>query len=195
MADVRRLDRSKKKEPAPEPPTSRAASLMQSRKAPEFYILSHSLEVLFSSPGNSAPQGPLDPILENCVRTGLKTLADTKQGASHWMPYRDNQYVRVIPIEAPGIDCIALFFDRTRSAASLSYAIRFYKFSKREADVLGLLTRGYDTIEIAQALSIAPSTARDHIVSMMRKTSSHRRAELLATALNAAEAPGSEATG
>ena len=55
--------------------------------------------------------------------------------------------------------------------------------SRRELDVLGLLTRGYSTEDISRELSISLHTTRCHIGSMLKKTNLHSRTELVSLAL------------
>lgn len=51
-----------------------------------------------------------------------------------------------------------------------------YALTRRERDVARLLLEGANTPEIAQALSIAPSTAVIHVKSILAKTGSRTRA-------------------
>jgi DNA-binding CsgD family transcriptional regulator len=50
----------------------------------------------------------------------------------------------------------------------------------REREVLALLTQGLGTEEIAQSLSISPSTVRNHVQSILHKLDVHSRLEAVA---------------
>ena len=52
----------------------------------------------------------------------------------------------------------------------------------REREVLSLLTQGLSTRDIAQSLSISPSTARNHIQNILHKLHVHSRLEAVAYA-------------
>jgi DNA-binding NarL/FixJ family response regulator len=52
----------------------------------------------------------------------------------------------------------------------------------RELEVLSLLAQGSSTRDVAQALSISPSTARNHIQNILHKLNVHSRLEAVAYA-------------
>lgn len=52
----------------------------------------------------------------------------------------------------------------------------------RESEVLRLLARGFGIADIAETLSISPSTARNHIQRILEKFGVHSRLEALAHA-------------
>ncbi len=49
------------------------------------------------------------------------------------------------------------------------------RLSSRELDVLKLLTQGLDNSEIATALSITPSTAKNHVSNILTKLETSNR--------------------
>ncbi|MEK6719060.1 MAG: LuxR C-terminal-related transcriptional regulator [Chloroflexota bacterium] len=51
--------------------------------------------------------------------------------------------------------------------------------SPRELEVLGLLSTGRTTRQIAERLTISPFTARNHILSIERKLGAHSRVEMI----------------
>ncbi len=53
----------------------------------------------------------------------------------------------------------------------------------REHEILGLLVRGYSNMEIAQALSLSPRTAKAHVNSIIRKLKAKNRTEAAARAI------------
>jgi PAS domain S-box-containing protein len=62
--------------------------------------------------------------------------------------------------------------------------------TRRELDVLGLLTRGYATEDISRELSISVLTTRCHIQNMLKKTKLHSRTALVSVALRNGRARG-----
>lgn len=55
-----------------------------------------------------------------------------------------------------------------------------YNLSKRESEILPVLTLGKSTKEIAEELCISPETVKKHIQNMLKKTETRSRIELLA---------------
>jgi PAS domain S-box-containing protein len=56
------------------------------------------------------------------------------------------------------------------------------ELTNREREVLSLLVQGFSTRDIAQSLSISPSTARNHIQNILNKLQVHSRLEAVAYA-------------
>jgi DNA-binding CsgD family transcriptional regulator len=52
--------------------------------------------------------------------------------------------------------------------------------STREVEVVGLVTQGRSTIEIANLLALSPDTIKTHLKNIFRKCGVHSRAELMA---------------
>jgi len=73
--------------------------------------------------------------------------------------------------------------DRFQPPNSLTGAAAQFHISPREVQVLALLLDGYHLDQIAQQLYITSSTVQDHIKSMLDKTRSQNRSELLARVL------------
>jgi DNA-binding CsgD family transcriptional regulator len=65
----------------------------------------------------------------------------------------------------------------------------FYKFSKREEEVLYFLIQGKSSKTIAAKLFISEGTAKNHVLKIFKKTAAHSRFELL-TLFNKYPAPG-----
>ena len=66
---------------------------------------------------------------------------------------------------------------------SLTAAAAQFAMSPREAQVLALLLDGAQIPEVGERLSIAPSTVQDHIKSLLHKTSSTNRSQMIAKVL------------
>ena len=58
-----------------------------------------------------------------------------------------------------------------------------YGLTERELDVLALIVNGYTNIQIAEELTIAPSTAKAHVHSVLQKLSAATRAKATQIAL------------
>jgi DNA-binding NarL/FixJ family response regulator len=65
-----------------------------------------------------------------------------------------------------------------------------YLLTPREHDVLELIVAGRNTVEIAEELVIATSTARTHIQNVLMKTGAHSRLEVAALAVRLGLVPG-----
>jgi DNA-binding CsgD family transcriptional regulator len=100
--------------------------------------------------------------------------------------------VRTQPVAGPAGLCIGVRIDRFEPENSLvGPALRFH-ITPRELEVLALLLDGAKLDEIAGALNITASTVQDHIKSMVEKSESRNRTELIARVLGwekSAEAP------
>jgi len=58
-----------------------------------------------------------------------------------------------------------------------------YHFTQRETDVLELLTQGLSNTEMGQRLHLSPRTVEKYVSSLLRKTETNNRAELVSFAL------------
>jgi DNA-binding CsgD family transcriptional regulator/PAS domain-containing protein len=78
--------------------------------------------------------------------------------------------------------------DRHLSAFSTSHCL-----TRREEEVLGQLSKGLRTSEIAGRLGISPHTVRDHLKHLYRKTGTGSRSELLNQLASTTSAPPPDA--
>jgi DNA-binding CsgD family transcriptional regulator len=91
--------------------------------------------------------------------------------------------VRTEPVEGPSGLFVGVRIDRVQPAHSLSEPAARFHISTRELEVLALLLDGIKVEEIAEILTITASTVQDHIKSMIDKTESRNRSELIARVL------------
>jgi DNA-binding CsgD family transcriptional regulator len=91
--------------------------------------------------------------------------------------------VRTQPMSGPAGLFIGVRIDRFRAPNSLSGAASRFHISPRELQVLALLLDGAHLDEIGTRLHITSSTVQDHIRSMVEKTESRNRTELVARVL------------
>jgi DNA-binding CsgD family transcriptional regulator len=99
--------------------------------------------------------------------------------------------VRTQPLSGPTGLFIGVRIDRFRPPNSLTGAGARFHISPRELQVLALMLDGTHLDEIGRRLHITSSTVQDHIKSMVEKTASRNRSELIARVLGwvAPEAP------
>ena len=72
--------------------------------------------------------------------------------------------------------------DDRKSALSSTPVVSLH-LTKREQEVLDLLTQGLSNIEIGNALHLSPRTIEKYVSSLLRKTDTNKRAELVRFAL------------
>jgi DNA-binding CsgD family transcriptional regulator len=155
--------------------TQRIIGITQRRESPHFIICDSSMRVLFSSPG-------VDP--ELLGRETLKSLESrcresrtSRTTAFH--AYSDDTVLRIVPLGEQLFGCVAIFVDTFSRRGSIFEAAKTFGLTKRESEVLQLLIRGTTTTEIADALCVAEGTAGDHVKSVMRKTGTSKRLDLV----------------
>ncbi len=125
----------------------------------------------------------LPVLLENTVRelTAAWSGQSVKEkGVAHPVPFL---VVRTQPLSGPIGLFIGVHVDRFRPSNSLIGAAARYHISPREVQVLALLLDGDRLEDVAARLSITSSTVQDHINSMLEKTESRNRTELVARVL------------
>jgi DNA-binding CsgD family transcriptional regulator len=91
--------------------------------------------------------------------------------------------VRTQPMTGPAGLFIGVRIDRFQPPNSLTGAAARFHISPREVQVLALLLDGKHLNEIAEQLHITSSTVQDHIKSMLDKTESGNRSELIGRVL------------
>lgn len=126
----------------------------------------------------------LPAVLEDTVRAltaGWQSDPATQlPGVARPVPFL---VVRTQPVSGPTGLCIGVRIDRFEPVNSLvGPAVRFH-ITPRELEVLALLLDGTKLKEIAEALNITTSTVQDHIKSMVDKSESRNRTELIARVL------------
>jgi DNA-binding CsgD family transcriptional regulator len=154
-------------------------ALSQRREAPQFLICNASMQVLFASPelnSTLASQETLTSIEPYCRQSRM-----TRAALFHAL---DETVLRIIPLNAQMFGCVAIFVDSFSHRGSLFEAAKTFGLTRRESQVLQLLLLNNAVSAIAEQLYIAGSTVRDHIKSIMRKTASSKRAELIGKVFN-----------
>jgi DNA-binding CsgD family transcriptional regulator len=127
----------------------------------------------------------LPAIIEEAVR-GMTT--------AWWMnPYADVNAVAMplpfLAVRAQSMDSgnkgryLAVTVERVRARNVLQQAAERYEITPRERNVLAYLLDGMRIEEIADRLSIATSTVNDHVKSLIARTHSSNRSQMLARTL------------
>lgn len=141
-------------------------------------------------PRIAATLGPLrPPRRERDLIAGWRTDPVTQTvGSSRPVPFL---VVRTQPMSGPAGLFVGVRIDRFHPPHSLVGPAQRYRISPRELQVLALLLDGAKLEEIGLQLHITSSTVQDHIKSMLDKTGSRNRGELIARVLSWENTPDS----
>ncbi len=156
-----------------------------------FYVLDSDLQIVLAWNPDDAPRVAvtdfqtritqrLPVLLEETVRhltAAWSSGAENRRGIARPASFL---VVRTHPLLGPAGLFIGVRVDRARTSNSLTGIAARYHISPRETQVLALLLDGYPLDDIAKRLFITSSTVQDHIKSMLDKTASHNRSELIA---------------
>ncbi len=169
-----------------------------------WYILDHDYEISLGWSAHRARSSDaadlrtaeairLPVVIEECVRT-LTRAASPGEPATFYGTARPVPFlvVRTQPMSGRGGSFIGVRIERTYAPNSLADAAARFRISTRELQVLALLLEGCHLDEISLILHITSSTVQDHIKSMVRKTQSRNRSELIAHVLGWEFQPRSE---
>lgn len=126
----------------------------------------------------------LPGVLEEAVReliAGWRSESGTQKiGIAHPVPFL---VVRTQPMSGPAGLFIGVRIDRFKPPKSLRGPAARFHISPRELQVLAMLLDGAKLEEISAKLHIASSTVQHHVKSMIDKTESRNRSELIARVL------------
>ncbi len=81
---------------------------------------------------------------------------------------------------ARGKTVMALLVEERSVRDSVKRAREHYRLTNRESEVLRLVLRGHSGEEIGRAMCVAETTVSDYIKTLLRKTDSRNRAEMIA---------------
>lgn len=127
----------------------------------------------------------LPPIIEEVVRNLIVAWtsdpATQHMGVAHPLPFLT---VRTQPLSGPTGLFVGVLLERPPGGEIFTKAAHAYKLSPRELQTLALMLPGATLNEIADQMQITSSTVQDHIKSMLDKTGSRNRSELVAKLLN-----------
>lgn len=131
----------------------------------------------------------LPTLLEQTVRELTAPWASgpvKKPGVAHPVPFL---VVRTHPMSGPSGVFVGVHVDCYRPPNSLTAAAERFHITPREVQVLSLLLDGQHLDAVAKQMFITSSTVQDHIKSMLDKTESRNRSELIARVLGWESAP------
>lgn len=132
----------------------------------------------------------LPPIIEDAVRELVDIWssdpATQTVGVAHPVPFLT---VRTQPLSGPTGLFVGVLLERPPGGQVFEKAAAAFNLSPRELETLALLLQGATLDEVASAMSITSSTVQDHIKSMLDKTGSRNRSELIAKLLTPRKGP------
>jgi|SRR5580698_851352 DNA-binding NarL/FixJ family response regulator len=171
------------------------ASRSADESGDSFYVLDRDLQIVLAWTADEQRRialtglrtriaDRLPAVLEEAVReliAGWQSDSGTQtSGVAHPVPFL---VVRTQPMSGPAGLFIGVRIDRFQSPNSLTGPAARFHISPRELQVLALLLDGAKLEEIARKLNITSSTIQNHIKSMVEKTGSRNRTELIARVL------------
>ncbi len=116
--------------------------------------------------------------IELQIQEAVRTLA---HGADAVLEPVPSLIIRVMKLMGRENDnVVALQIEQQHRRQSLPSAIKRFKLTSREGDVLALILRGKSSTEIGEEMCIAEATVSDYVKRLLRKTFSKNRAEMLA---------------
>lgn len=151
------------------------ATSSERRATIRLFLVDEKLNVLHGCD----PRATLPP---NLVRTASRLLSTFEGQAkkSQAVAISEGRIVRLIPIAAR---MFAVAVERFVSHAMLRHAIKEYKLSSREVDVLLLALEGYTAVESANRLDLGISTVNDHLNHLLAKTGARNKTAMIAKIL------------
>lgn len=163
----------------------------RSRSAPGLILLDETLGVEYASKPRrlrradrwSLPGGRLPAPVERAVRELTAGWRDPLQRVEAAFMPTPELIVRVVPVERGRRYGVALVLEPYESRSLLTDAVRRFRLTNRELEVIALLLSGLGTPAIARRLSISETTVNDHVKRLLAKTSSANRTEMAATLL------------
>lgn len=91
--------------------------------------------------------------------------------------------LRLVPLSGPLGTFTAISIEGLRRREDLVSQIQAYRLTPREVAVLKLILQGLKASEVAGALNITKNTATDYFKSLLRKTDSRNRSEMISKIL------------
>ena len=109
-------------------------------------------------------------------------------------------FIEVCPLDdhpqldrfGPGTRLVSILDSQRSQNINIDVVARYFPLSKSEVAVLGLLSSGYSNAEIADMRNRSVETVNSQLKSLLRKTNSRNRTELVKVALNLGAVMGSD---
>lgn len=150
---------------------------IQSRAQPTIYLLDSQGNVaLISGTGGLHPASmPAD------IEPIARQLARRQDQSAHMFLSAAGEYVvQVTPFEGVLGSYTLVMLTAFKPRGDIRAKARAHGLTRRETDIVQLLSKGESTLQIAEALGIATTTVLQYIKTALAKTSTHSRLELLA---------------
>jgi DNA-binding CsgD family transcriptional regulator len=149
--------------------------VLQQRGGPVVYILDGERNVVMTSPGAPAFPEEARPFVDSIqVDTD-----DLRVEAKPAFVLEAGLAIRIQPVGGPLGRFVVVLVEPFRLRDHLTAGCRKYALTLRECEVLKGVMNGTRTADIAAELGIAVSTVTGHIKSIMAKTSTSSRSEML----------------
>jgi DNA-binding CsgD family transcriptional regulator len=149
----------------------------EKRATIRIFIIDANLNILKGSiPQSTLPAG-LRPIVLRLVEQ-CRVNATGSAATS----FCEERIVRVVPMLGASMTYV-VSVERYLPYANLLSALKRYRLSPRELDVLMLALEGKTASETAECLNIAISTASDHLNRLLSKTGARNKSNLIAKVL------------
>lgn len=171
-------------------------SVLHRRVAPKLAVVAMDGTILSSEPGlwqflerfveHEAIERQKLPA---CITEALADIASADRRneieplSITWVPV-PRLLVRATLLHGPDGSCIAVSFERLQVRSDVRQTGEHYGLSNREIEIAELLVQGLSTEHIAQRLSIARNTVREHMKHIHAKLRVSSRAELVSRLLN-----------
>jgi DNA-binding CsgD family transcriptional regulator len=166
-----------------------------------FYVLDSDLQIILAWSSEEQRRIALTGLHTRLAERLPSVLEETVRSlTSAWSPDAMNEpgvarpvsflVVRTQPMSGPTGLFIGVRVERFHPPNSLTGVATRFHISPREVQVLALLLDGNQLDQIANQLFITSSTVQDHIKSMLDKTESRNRSELIARVLGWEFTPG-----
>lgn len=150
------------------------AQLVERRAVPAVFVVDMQAQLLSSTPESEELWDRVAP----AVRMLLTRMREGLQQGKAVRTLVDSRYnVRISPLCENGRYVVLAESFRTRDP--LRDVSKRYPLTRREREVVRLLISGATTAEIADCLSIAPSTVVLHLKSIMAKTGARSRSAVV----------------
>ncbi|MGH7736985.1 MAG: helix-turn-helix domain-containing protein [Candidatus Tyrphobacter sp.] len=163
----------------------------RSRSAPGIILLDETLSVEYVSKQQRARRtdrftcsgGRLPIAIEHAVRQLTSFWKDPAARIETAFMPSPELIVRVVPLERGRHYAIALVLEPFQGRSPLADAVRRFRLTNRELEVIALLFSGLGTPGVAKRLSISATTVNDHVKRLLAKTNCVNRTEMAATLL------------
>lgn len=152
------------------------------RLSPALYVIDDQYNIILScnNDSNDPQRCTLPPFVEDAVRSLQERSQRQVRRDDGALSLMDgSNIIRISPVHGGIGTYTAVYVEQFRYRDDLRKIVKKYRITRRETQILRLLIAGKTTSELSDYLAIAVSTVVQHIKTMMSKTNSRTRTELL----------------